>query len=250
MGLLKFIISRFSKKRNGIFANKLTDILGFQPKKIDYYRDAFTHPSARQKVGGVINYERLEFLGDAILGAIVAEFLFKNSPEKDEGYLTKMRSKMVQRNHLNELGKDLNLIQFLRYEGNFKNLGDNLYGNLFEAFVGAIYLDVGYKKTSEFIHRVLINSQKDLKELESKITSYKSLIVEWGQKNKLPASFNSWEDLENKKDAKIFRSEVFLGDKLYAKASDTSKKRAEEKASKRAYYYLQAQKIKNKRNKE
>ena len=103
----------FSKKKDGIFYNKIKNLLGFAPKNLSYYSEAFTHPSYQFQKATRKSYERLEFLGDAILGAVIADYIFTNAPEQDEGYLTKMRSKIVERRNLNQLGKDMGLLDFL-----------------------------------------------------------------------------------------------------------------------------------------
>src|SRR5690606_4721735 len=146
----------FNKKKEEANANSedvefqkfLTEILGFQPKNIDVYREAFVHRSAQLKDenGNDINFERLEFLGDAVLGLIIAVFIFQEAPHKQEGYLTKMRSKIVSRNQLNAIGKQLKLQERLQPMSN-PNLGEDINGDLVEAVIGAVYLDQGYNAT-------------------------------------------------------------------------------------------------------
>ena len=185
-----------------------------------------------------MNYERLEFLGDAMLGTIISRHLYNEVPEGDEGYLTKMRSKIVSREHLNELGKDLNLIKFVESRIPKSHFGDNIHGNVFEALVGAIYLDRGYKYCEKFIHERVIEPYVDIEQLEGKVISYKSLVIEWCQKQKKAFNFNVYEDTGN--DAlKHFAVKLSIGDIVVAKARATSKKKAEERASKRAYFALQ-----------
>ena len=145
--------SRF--KRNGNFFMELTKILGFKPKNVKYFRKAFTHRSMNIKdtKGDPFNYERLEFLGDAMLSSVIASHLYLEVPSGDEGYLTKMRSKVVSREHLNELGKDLELINLVESKIPAGQFGDNIHGNLFEALIGAIFLDRGYKYCEKFIFK-------------------------------------------------------------------------------------------------
>ena len=112
-----------------------------------------------------------------MLGAVIAAYLYKKVPEGDEGYLTKMRSKVVSREHLNELGRDLNLIKFLKKGSPDQKFGGNIHGNIFESLVGAIYLDRGIKYCEKFIHKRVIKPYVDIKKLEGKIISYKSLII-------------------------------------------------------------------------
>jgi ribonuclease-3 len=140
MNYIRNILNSRSKN-DGNFFLQLQKILGFKPKDKTLYIKAFTHRSMniKDKGGAAINYERLEFVGDAMLGAVIASYLFSEVPEGDEGYLTKMRSKVVSREHLNELGKELNLIDFIESKIPKSNFGNNIHGNLFEALVGAIF---------------------------------------------------------------------------------------------------------------
>lgn len=227
-------------KEDGDFFLGITKILGFRPKALNIYKKAFLHRSINKKDenGNPLNYERLEFLGDAMLGTIISKHLYKEVPGGDEGYLTKMRSKIVSRKHLNELGKDLNLIRFVESRIPKSHFGDNIHGNVFEALVGAIYLDRGYKYCEKFINERVIEPYVDIEQLEGKVISYKSLIIEWCQKQKKTFNFKVYEDTG--KDAlKHFAVKLSINGRVMAKARATSKKKAEERASKRAYYALQ-----------
>ncbi|NND63465.1 MAG: ribonuclease III [Flavobacteriaceae bacterium] len=227
-------------ERDDKFYRRLKKILGFKPGDISIYEEAFTHRSMNEKnsEGTPQNYERLEFLGDAMLGSVIAAHLFKKVPGGNEGYLTKMRSKVVSREHLNELGRDLNLINLVKTSIPTKQFGENIHGNVFEALVGAIYLDKGYKFCEKFIHRRVIKPYVDIQKLEGKIISYKSLFIEWCQKNKKTFKFNVYEDTGNDP-LKHFAVKLQLEQNTVAKARATSKKKAEERAAKRAYYKLQ-----------
>ena len=145
MNFIRKIVSSSSKGEDGDFYYDMRELLDFTPKKIEIYEMAFTHRSLKKmdKNGEPFNYERLEFLGDAMLGSVIASYLYKKVPNGTEGYLTQMRSKIVSREHLNELGKDLDLIRFVRSNISQDNVGDNIHGNIFEALLGAIYLDRG-----------------------------------------------------------------------------------------------------------
>lgn len=221
------------------FNQFLTNILGFPPTNINLYKEAFVHRSAQLKDenGNDVNFERLEFLGDAVLGLIIAVFIFQEAPDKQEGYLTKMRSKIVSRNQLNSIGKQLKLQERLQPSSN-PNLGEDINGDLVEALIGAVYLDQGYNTTAQFIFKKIIENHVDLDRLEKTIASHKSLILEWGQKTKNRINFNTFEE-ENAEDLTVFVSVVRMNDKVIAKGRGTSKKRAEENASKRAFYFLQ-----------
>tara|TARA_R110002072_G_scaffold174802_17_gene330550 strand:+ start:5909 stop:6655 length:747 start_codon:yes stop_codon:yes gene_type:complete len=228
-------------EKDGMFFREIKNIIGFRPGDLSIYEMAFTHRSSQIKnnKGEILNYERLEFLGDAMLGAVIAAHLFKKVPSGNEGYLTKMRSKVVSREHLNELGRDLDLIRFVRSSIPLDNFGLNIHGNIFEALVGAIYLDKGFKSCEKFIQKRVIKPYVDIEKLEGKITSYKSLIIEWCQKHKKKFDFVVYDDTGNDT-VKHFAVKLKIDDVNIAKARATSKKKAEERAAKRAYYKLQS----------
>jgi ribonuclease-3 len=239
MNFIRNILNSRSDKDGNFFIN-LSKTLGFKPTNIKFYKKAFTHRSMnkKDKYGNALNYERLEFLGDAMLGAVIALHLFKEAPKGDEGYLTKMRSKIVSREHLNELGKDMNLINFIESKISKASFGDNVHGNLFEALIGAIFLDKGYKQCEKFIFRTVIIPHVDIELLEGKVISYKSLLIEWCQKEKKTFYYDVYEDSGND-NQKHFSVKLSINNKVVAKARATSKKKAEEKASKRAYFVFQ-----------
>ena len=240
MRILKKIFSKSRSLEYGIFFNSLEKILGFPPNELEPYRKAFTHRSSNKldKQGNPMNYERLEFLGDAMLGSVIAGYLFNKAPYGDEGYLTKMRSKIVSREHLNELGKDLKLIQFIESKVPVQHFGDNIHGNIFESLIGAIYLDKGYEFCEKFINSRVIIPYVDISRLEGKVISYKSLVIEWCQKEKKMFFFDIFED--NGIDGqRLFGVRLSIDDKVIAKARATSKKKAEEKAAQRAYFAFQ-----------
>ncbi len=227
-------------KEDGDFFLGISNILGFKPKKLSIYKKAFLHRSAniKDKNGLPLNYERLEFLGDSMLGTIISRYLYNEVPNGDEGYLTKMRSKIVSRKHLNELGKDLDLISFVESRIPKSHFGDNIHGNVFEALIGAIYLDRGYKYCEKFISDRVIDPYVDIEQLEGKVISYKSLVIEWCQKQKKEFNYKVYEDT-GKDPLKHFAVKLSIDERVMAKARATSKKKAEEKASKRAFFALQ-----------
>lgn len=222
------------------FQSSMTSIIGYKTRNIDLFRKSFTHRSLNKvnDQGNQISYERLEFLGDAVLGTIIAHHLFKEVPEGNEGYLTKMRSKIVSREHLNELGKDLGLINHVQSNVSPDKFGDNVHGNIFEALVGAIYLDKGFTQCVRFIFRNVIDPYVDISRLEGKIVSYKSLLIEWCQQQKVPFKFEIYEDTGNDS-VRHFSVNLDLRGKRVSKGRGTSKKKAEEQAAKRAYFALQ-----------
>ncbi|MGV4438107.1 ribonuclease III [Ornithobacterium rhinotracheale] len=220
---------------------KLLELLGFSPKNSSLFIEALTPRSAqlRSAEGEAFNYERLEFLGDAMLSAIIAEYLFVNAPNQKEGYLTKMRAKIVSRKHLNQIGNDMGLLSLIDSDLKKKvTLGANVCGDMFESLVGAIYEDQGYEVTKNFIYKSVITPYVDLENLENRISSYKSLMLEWCQKNKFKLRFDTQEE-NNAEEVKVFVSILYLDEKEIAKGRATSKKKAEEKAAKRAYFNFQ-----------
>jgi ribonuclease-3 len=227
-------------KEGGNFFDTIQNIVGFKPINIKYYKKAFTHRSSNilDDDGLPLNYERLEFLGDAMLSSVIAAHLYNVVPTGDEGYLTKMRSKIVSREHLNELGRDLNLIEFVESKVSPQHFGENIHGNLFEALVGAIFLDKGYDGCENFIQKRVILPYVDIARLEGKVISYKSLVIEWCQKEKKHFYYDVYDD--NGIDGqRFFGVKLSIDDKVVAKSRATSKKKAEEIASKRAYFAFQ-----------
>ncbi|WP_333694047.1 ribonuclease III [Flavobacterium sp.] len=240
MNVFKKIFTHSRPQEGGIFFDKIHKILGFKPVNIDFYHKAFTHRSSNKQdaKGNPVNYERLEFLGDAMLSSVIAAHLFNVVPSGDEGYLTKMRSKIVSREHLNELGRDLNLVEFVDSKVPLQNFGDNIHGNVFEALIGAIFLDKGYIYCEKFIHKRVIEPYVDIAKLEGKVISYKSLVIEWCQKEKKTFHYETYDD-NSITGQRFFGVKLRIDDKIVAKARATSKKKAEEIASKRAFYAFQ-----------
>ncbi|AEH00803.1 ribonuclease III [Lacinutrix sp. 5H-3-7-4] len=231
-----------SKEEKGEFFITVSQIIGYKPKTIKHFKTAFTHRSMniRNSKGNIVNYERLEFLGDAMLSAVIAHHLYEEVPSGDEGYLTKMRSKVVSREHLNELGRDLKLINLVESKIPKGQFGDNIHGNLFESLVGAIYLDGGFKACEKFIYKRVITPFVDIEQLEGKVISYKSLLIEWCQKEKKTFDYNVYEDTGND-NIRHFSVKLSIDNKIVSKGRATSKKKAEEKASKRAFFVFQNQ---------
>lgn len=227
-------------KQDEAFYRELKSILGFRPINLAFYKKAFIHRSIKNvdAIGNPQNYERLEFLGDAMLGAVIASYLFKKVPSGNEGYLTQMRSKIVSREHLNELGRDLDLIKFVESNVAKSKFGENINGNVFEALIGAIYLDLGYGYCKKFVHKRVIKPYVDIPKLEGKITSYKSLFIEWCQKEKKDFLFDIYDDTGNDT-VRHFSVKLILENKIIAKGRATSKKKAEEIAAKRGYFAFQ-----------
>jgi len=239
------VLPRFFRRsekadRNDPHYKLVKELIGHPPNTLHIYKTAFTHKSSGNKdaENNVISYERLEFLGDSILGAIISDHIYSEVPGEDEGYLTKMRSKIVSRQHLNELGQDFELGKHLISSVPLRKFGPNIYGNLFESFIGALYKDQGYRVCRRFIHNRVIEKYVDLERLEGKITSYKSLMIEWCQKRQISYKFLHRPD-DGLKSEKPFSVTLKLDGKVKGKGRGRSKKLAEEKAAQRAYYAIQ-----------
>ncbi len=233
MSLFSPVKTLFSKNRQ--FYRKIKSNFGFCPHNHRLYEIAFTHRSAPIKVadGSVVNNERLEFLGDAILDAVVADFLFKRFPNENEGFLTQMRSKIVKREFLNVLARKVGLDKFLVAHTNNSSPKRNLYGDALEAFLGAIYLDMGYKFTKKFIEHDLISKHIDLDKLRHTDTNYKSQLLEWIQKYKKEMSIYTDTDPTQ---AERFISYVRIEQEIYGSGVGRSKKEAEQNAAEKALF--------------
>ncbi len=191
----------------------------------------------KNPVGNPMNFERLEYLGDSILNTIVARYLFKVLPHANEGKLTLMKSKIVSREKLNQIGKEMKLLNLLVFSGKKDDFGDDIYGNILEALIGAIFIDKGYEKCKSILDEIFFKPYIRLESIENKVVSYKSLIIEWSQKEKQRLTFETSAD--NGKDPEVnFYCKILLNNKLITKSRDLSKKKAEEKASKNAVKIL------------
>lgn len=218
------------------FYLSLVRILGFLPGNRRLYEIAFIHRSASTtcKNGHIINNERLEYLGDAILDAIIADYLYASFPEKDEGFLTQLRSKIVKRKQLNKLAYNLGISSFLVSNTNASQTRVNLLGNAFEALIGAIYLDKGYGHSRRFVIRKILRKHLDIERLARRESDFKSRLVEWAQKNKQEISFVSKTETRPDTQESYFSSQVMLSDRRMGTGTGHSKKDAEQKAAEQA----------------
>ena len=237
---MKFIPKLWSKKPvdQKLFDN-LKNLLGYIPSNKSIYRTAFTHRSMnlRNSEGEPMNFERLEYLGDSILSTIVARYLFEVLPDANEGKLTLMKSKIVSREKLNHIGKEMKLLDLLVFTGKKDNFGDDIYGNILEALIGAIFIDKGYEKCKSILEKIFFKPYIELETIENKVVSYKSLLIEWSQKEKQNLTFET--EADNGKDPEVnFYCKILLNNKLITKSRNLSKKKAEEKASKNAVRIL------------
>lgn len=226
-----------SKHRKELIA--LKNLFGFVPGNYSLYRLALRHKSMASDINnkGIKNSnERLEFLGDAILGAVVAEVLFKKFPYKDEGFLTEMRSKMVNRNHLNQLSKKLGIADMIDYDARISNMGNknsSLFGDAFEAVIGAIYLDKGYAFTRQFIIQRILQPHVDIDQLEQTESNFKSRLLEWAQREGKEITFELLDE-RTAGQSKLFTVRVLLNGEEVGVGQDFSKKNAEKNAAEKA----------------
>ncbi len=229
-------IKLFSSPRKE-FYSFIKDITGFSPLKLKLYDIAFIHKSATSVdyLGNPVNNERLEYLGDAVLGAIVADFLYNRFPSKDEGFLTQLRSRIVNRSFLTSLTFQLGLNRFVTSNTSSINENSHIYGDVFEAFIGAVYLDKGYKATKSFIVKKILFQYVDINELEKSDTNYKSQLIEWGQKNKKTVEFNTSTNPAQGSNKPPFITEVNIDGEKIGHGEGYSKKEAQQKAAQTAF---------------
>ncbi|MDB5154166.1 MAG: rnc [Mucilaginibacter sp.] len=212
-------------------------MLGFVPGNLSLYRLAFRHKSVAQNVKkGVKNSnERLEFLGDAVLGSVVAEVLFKLYPYEDEGFLTELRSKIVNRVNLNQLARKLGFEQLIQYDNRMVNSSrqGSLLGDAFEALIGAVYLDKGYDFTRNFLINHIIKSHIDIHRLEQTETNFKSKLIEWCQRHGKDITFELIENQEGESN-KLFTVQASIDGEIMGQGKEFNKKNAEKLAAEKA----------------
>lgn len=218
------------------------NILGFRPKNIALYQLAFTHKSKSEETVGDyhLSNERLEYLGDAVLELVVGDYLFRTYPTQAEGFLTEMRSRIVSRASLNKLAQKLGFDDYIKYKHENSSFGASflsLGGNVFEALMGAIYLDRGFLFSQRVIVDHIIRVHIDLDELQNTDINFKSKLLEWTQKRRKHLEFRLLDEtMENHR--KIFHVQIFIDNQGYAECSDFSLKRAEQIAAEKTYNML------------
>lgn len=231
MGYLKKFYNYFISPEKEL-ARKIKSVVGFTPSRLHLYKLAFYHKSMNDKITSDFNNERLEYLGDAILSTVVAEYLFKKYPNKDEGFLTKMRSKIVKRKTLNEIADKMG-IDIILTDYSQGNLSKSMLGNAFEALIGAIYIESGYSITRDYIIRKVLRKYLDIHKLEGVDDNYKSQLLEWCQKNGKEVDYKVLSKFKHEKRDR-FRIAVLIDGIEKAEAEDFNKKSAEQTASKAA----------------
>ena len=218
----------------------LKSLIGRYPGNLKLYETALIHKSASKldSQRNWVNNERLEYLGDAILGAVIAEFLYNRFPNQDEGFLTQMRSKLVNRSFLTDLTYQTGLNNYIKSNTNNTIENSHIYGDALEALIGALYLDKGYAITKEFIVKKLLLEYVDLKEVQSTNTNYKSQLIEWSQKNKKEINFETTERLNGDARVPAFISVVTVEEEVIGRGEGSSKKESQQNASRKAIEQL------------
>lgn len=222
----------------------LYKILGFYPDNIQVYEQALHHRSSSIECenGRWLNNERLEFLGDAVLDAVVADILYKHFQNKREGFLTNTRSKIVQREMMNRIAVELGLDKMIVYSAKLNSHNNCMYGNALEAMIGAIYLDQGYEVCYHFIQKVYIQRFINLDKIARKEVNFKSSLIEWSQKNKFEVSFNLIESFTDNDGNPVFQTSVMLSGTQIGVGIGYSKKESQQNAAKMAVKKLRTDK--------
>ncbi len=227
---------------NRVLFVRIKQITGLTPYNLSCYKQSLRHHSTANKIhnsGSKDSNERLEYLGDAVLNSVVAEYLFKKYPYKDEGFLTELRSKIVSRVSLNDLALKIGLSKLVEYDKKSMqniNLRNSIFGNALEAFIGAVFLDQGYKKSKYFIIEKLIRYHLDVDKLQQTEKNFKGRLIEFTQKSGMNLDFNVTELTHGKQ--KIYKLTVIIDDKVFGEAEHTNKKQAEQQASEKALLFL------------
>lgn len=237
-GAFRHFFDIFQKKssEDDNLISAIENIVGKKPRNLNLYRLATSHTSiAKKNIHGIReSNERLEYLGDAILGAVVAEFLFKKYPFKDEGFLTEIRSRLVSRDSLNTLGRKVGVDAIVKFDKRKKERTSHksLYGDALEALIGAVYLDRGHKFCRKFIIDKLIIPHFNLKEIVKSDRNFKSKIIEWAQKEGKEIKFEI--QIKAERHLKEFTAQVLIDDQPYGTGYGLSKKRAEQDAAEKS----------------
>lgn len=220
------------------------NILGFLPKDINIYKQALLHKSLsiKSEQGCVLNNERLEFLGDAILDAVVADIIYAKFEGKKEGFLTNTRSKIVQRDTLNKLAVEIGLDKLIQSSSRSSSHNSYVCGNAFEALIGAIYIDRGYEACKQFMLTKIIGRLINLDTIARKEVNFKSKLIEWSQKHKIAISFELIEQFIDSENNPVFQTEIRIEGLSAGTGTGYSKKESQQNAA-----HAALKKIKNDR---
>jgi ribonuclease-3 len=240
-------VSLFKKNKTGTylvnkqdFSSRLKKITGIRTSNLRIYEAAFIHRSASFCLpdGKRINNERLEFLGDAVLDAILSDYLFEKFPDASEGFMTKIRSRIVNREVLNQLAISMGLDKLLVCKVNSAHSTGNLYGDALEALIGAVFLDKGFRKTKDLFIARVFRKYLDLSTIVSTDSDYKSLVFEWVQKHKTNLTFTYNEEYDFKLKKSVFSTALIINKEEYGTGQGASKKEAEQEAAAKAWQRL------------
>jgi ribonuclease III len=233
-------VSFFLRRVNGTyilprreFAARLKKILGFKPGNLKLYEVAFIHRSATFTLpdGNKVNNERLEYLGDAVLDAILSDFLFEKFPDATEGFMTKIRARIVNRDILNQLAVSMGINDILISNISSVQPTRNLYGDALEALIGSVFLDKGFRKTKKLFIKNVLNKYLDLQNIIKTDTDYKSLVFEWVQKHKSNIIFTYNEEYDFNRKKSVFSTTLIIDKEEMGEGHGSSKKEAEQEAA-------------------
>lgn len=240
-------MSLFRRRINGTyilpkreFSSRLKKILGFKPGNLKLYEIAFIHRSATFSMpdGKKVNNERLEYLGDAVLDAILSDYLFEKFPDATEGFMTKIRSRIVNRDILNQLAVSMGINDILISNISSVQPTRNLYGDALEALIGSVFLDKGFKKTKKLFIRNVLNKYLNLENIINTDTDYKSLVFEWVQKHKSSLIFTYNEEYDFNRKKSVFSTTLIIDKEEMGEGHGSSKKEAEQEAASQAWKRL------------
>ncbi len=222
----------------------LEKLMGFSPVNMSYYELALSHKSfcMKDKEGHKLNNERLEYLGDAILEAVVSDVLYKQFPDKGEGYLTSLRSKIVQRETLNKLAVDMGIDKIMVVPKLTHSHNVNVFGNAFEALIGAIYLDKGYSTVLDFMLNIVFKNYLDIPSLAVVEQNFKSRLIEWGHKYKVNVDFFTYSERRDKENNIVFRSKVMIEGVSVSEGMGYSKRSSHQLAAQNALQRINTEK--------
>jgi ribonuclease-3 len=237
-----FFSKAFYKKKNRESYAVFKKILGYYPRNLDLYELALRHKSAsaRGQDGVLLNNERLEFLGDAVLNVLVTDLLFKHFESQGEGFLTNTRSKIVQRETLNNIALELGLDKLVLKAEHTLSPRKSIFGNTLEALIGAIYLDKGYRRCKRFLEKRIIQRFIDIERIANQEINFKSKIIEWSQHEKIKLNFEHTELPERIESPLHFEARLFLNGIFVACGKGYTKKQAQQKASQEALAILES----------
>lgn len=231
-------LAKSNSREDKKLVTAIKTIAGFAPGNLALYKLATLHSSrSKEKNGFRESNERLEYLGDAILGAAVADYLFKKYPFKDEGFLTEIRSRIVNRESLNHLAKKIGVASIVQFDSKNIQLQKVILGNTLEALVGAIYLDKGYLRTKKFVIDKLIQPYFDLEVVVNSNSNHKSKVIEWAQRNSKEIRFEV-EEVKKGRNSREFSAQVFLADEAFGQGFGLTKKKAEQDAAEKTCLLL------------